>query len=142
MPPRVLVDTDIVLDLLLARQPYFPAAARLFTWFQDGKIEGHVSSLAFSNLFYILRKAMSAADAVAALRKLRLIVRVVPVDEKVVELALASSLRDFEDAMQYYAALAQGVDALVSRNKRDYGEARIPVWSAEECLEFLSPRVS
>lgn len=142
MPRRVLVDTDVVLDLLLARQPYFPAAARLFTWFQDGKIEGCVSSLAFSNLFYILRKTMPAADAIAALRKLRLIVRVVPVDERVVDLALASSFRDFEDALQHYAALAQKVDALISRNKRDYRESRIPVWSAEECLELLSAQFS
>jgi predicted nucleic acid-binding protein len=142
MPQKVLVDTDVVLDLLLAREPYFPAAARLFTWLQDGKIEGYLSSLAFSNLFYILRKRMPAADAVAALRKLRLIVRVVPVDERVVDLALASSFRDFEVALQHFSALDQGMSAIISRNKRDYENARLPVWNAEECLELLSPRFS
>jgi predicted nucleic acid-binding protein len=142
MPQTVLIDTDVVLDLLLAREPYFPAAGRLFAWIQEGRIEGFISSLAFSNLFYVLRKRMPAAEAIAALRKLRLLVQVVPVNERVVDLALASSFRNFEDAIQYFAALEQGIPALVSRNKRHYTEARIPVWSAEECLEFLSARSS
>lgn len=132
---KILVDSDVVLDLLLARSPYFPAAARLFTAFQEERLEGYVSSLAFSNLFYILRKQSSGLDAVALLRKLRLITRVAPVDERVVDLALAADFNDFEDAIQYFAAVEHGLDAIVTRNRRDYRSAKIPVLSAEECLE-------
>lgn len=132
---KILVDSDVILDLLLARPPYFPAAARLFTAFQEGQLEGYVSSLSFSNLFYLLRKHSSGPDAVALLRKLHLITRVAPVDEKVVDLALAADFSDFEDALQYFAAVEQGLDAIVTRNRRDYRSAKLPVLSAEECLD-------
>jgi predicted nucleic acid-binding protein len=137
MSTRVFLDTDVVLDLLLGREPFFASAAELFLAIQDGRIDGCLSPLAFSNLFYILRQQMSAPDAVGALRKLRLLVRVLPIDEKVVDLALASAFTDFEDALQYYTALAHDVGAVVTRNKRDYREARIPILDARECVELF-----
>lgn len=133
---RVLVDTDVILDLLLARQPFFPAATRLFSAFQEGRIEGHVSSLAFSNLFYLLRKQIGGAEATAILRKLRLVTRVAQVDVKIVDLALASSFNDFEDAVQYFAAMESDLQAIVTRNWRDYKESKLPIVNAEECLEL------
>ena len=136
---RVFVDTDIILDLLLAREPFFPAATRLFLLLQDEKMEGYVSPLSFSNLFYILRKAISGVEAIAALRKLKLLMRVLSVDEQTIDLALASSFSDFEDAIQYYAALSNDVDAIVTRNKEDYKTAKIPVLTADECIQvYLS----
>jgi predicted nucleic acid-binding protein len=133
---RVLVDTDIILDLLLERQPFFPAATRLFVAFQEGRLEGHVSSLAFSNLFYILRKKVQGPEAIAVLRRLRLITRVLTVDEKIIDLALASSFSDFEDAIQYFAASEWELEAIVTRNRRDYKASRIAIVTAEECLEL------
>lgn len=133
---RVLVDTDVVLDFLLGREPFFPAATRLFVAFQEGHLEGHVSSLAFSNLFYILRKHVPGPEAVAILRKLRLITEVIPVDERVIDLALASTFTDFEDAVQYFAAVERGIEAIITRNRRDYKAAKISILNAEECLEL------
>jgi len=121
---------------VLERQPFFPAAARLFGGFEEGRLEGHVSSLAFSNLFYILRQQTSGPEAVAILRKLRLITRVIEVDERTIDLALASTFADFEDAIQYFAAAEQGLDAIVTRNRRDYRGAKIAIVNAEECLEL------
>lgn len=136
---KVFIDTDIILDLLLAREPFFSAATRLFLLIQDGEMEGYVSPLSFSNLFYILRKATSGTEAVAALRKLKLITRVLSVDEQTIDLALASSFSDFEDAIQYYAALSSDIALIVTRNKSDYKTAKIPVLTAEECIEvYLS----
>lgn len=133
---RVLIDTDIILDLLLERQPFFPAATRLFVAFQEGRLEGHVSSLAFSNLFYILRKKVQGPEAIAILRRLRLITRVLAVDEKIIDLALASTFADFEDAIQYFAAAEWELEAIVTRNRRDYKASRIAIVTAEECLEL------
>jgi predicted nucleic acid-binding protein len=133
---RVLVDTDIILDLLLERQPFFPGATRLFVAFQEGSLEGHISSLAFSNLFYILRKRVEGPGAIALLRNLRLITRVLTVDEKIIDLALASTFADFEDAIQYFAASEWDLEAIVTRNRRDYKASRIAIVTAEECLEL------
>jgi predicted nucleic acid-binding protein len=136
MLQRVLVDTDIILDLLLSRDPFFPAASRLFSRFQEGRLQGYVSSLAFSNLFYILRKQVGGPEAAAILRKLRLITQVARVDEKIVDLALASTFTDFEDAVQHFAALENGLEAIVTRNWRDYKDSKLAIVNAEECLEL------
>ncbi len=133
---RVLVDTDVILDLLLGRQPFFPSASRLFVAFQDGHLEGHVSSLAFANLFYLLRKESGGAEAIAILRTLRLVTRVLTVNEKIIDLALASTFTDFEDAIQYFAAAEWNLEAIVTRNRRDYKASKIAIVSAEECLEL------
>jgi predicted nucleic acid-binding protein len=137
MSARVYLDTDVILDLLLRREPFFDAAADLFLAMQDARIEGCVSPLIFSNLFYILRQQMSAPEAVSTLRKLKLLVQVLPVDEKVLDLALASSFTDFEDSIQYYTALVHDLGAVVTRNKRDYREAKIPILDARECVELF-----
>ena len=137
MMPRVFVDCDVILDLLLARQPYFPATTRLFMLFQERQLEGCVSPLVFSNLFYVLRKATSASQAVEALKKLRQLTRTLPVDDEIVGRALSSSFTDFEDGIQYFTALTHGLDALVTRNKRDYKAAELPVFNAEECVRWL-----
>ena len=137
----IFIDADIILDLLLAREPFFSGATRLFLLVQDGGIQGYVSPLIFSNLFNVLRKKLSGPEALAALRKLRLLTHVLPVDEETIDLTLASSLTDFEDAIQYYAALGQNLDAVVTRNKEDYGPAKLPILTAEECIQvFLSRR--
>ena|SRR5438270_11591908 len=136
MIQRVFLDSDIILDLLLAREPFFPAATRLFLLIQEGEIQGCVSPLIFSNLFYILRKNRSAPAAVTALRKLKLLTHILPVDDRAIDLALASSFTDFEDAIQYYTALSNEVDAIVTRNKQDYKTAKIPILTAEECIEL------
>jgi predicted nucleic acid-binding protein len=133
---RVFIDTDVILDLLLAREPFFSAATRLFLLVQDRKVEGCVSPLSFSNLFYILRKELSGPEAIAALRKLKLLTSVLLIDERTIELALASSFTDFEDAIQYYSALSNEVDVIVTRNKRDYKTAKLLVLTAEECVEL------
>ena len=73
-------------------------------------------------------------------RKLRLLTHVLPIDEETIDLALASSFTDFEDAIQYYAALPQNLDAIVTRNKEDYRPAKLPILTAEECIGLFHSR--
>ena len=138
MSRRVFVDSDIILDLLLAREPFFPAAADLFLLIQEGRIEGFTSPVVFANLFYILRQGMPAAEAITALRKLRLLLGIASVDEKTIDRGLASSFADFEDAIQYYTAVAHDLDAVVTRNKKHYKAAEIPVLDAAELVQLAS----
>jgi predicted nucleic acid-binding protein len=135
MSARVFLDNDVILDLILRREPFFAAAADLFSVMQDGSIEACVSPLSFSNLAYVLGNQSAPNQVIGALRKLRLIVRVLPVDEKILDLALSSTFKDFEDAIQYYTAVTNGLEAVVTRNKRDYREAKLPILDARECCE-------
>lgn len=131
---RLYIDTDIILDLLMERNPHYVYSAKLFSLIEQGKIEGYVSSLIFSNLFYIIRKLRSNQKAIESLKKLKLLLKVLAVDEKIIELALNSNFKDFEDAIQYYATLQNGIGILITRNKEDYKKSDIILFTAEEYL--------
>ncbi len=131
---KVFIDTDIVLDLLTAREPHYIHSAKLFTLLNKGNFKGFVSSLMFSNLYYILRKQLNHKKAMEILKKLKAQVSVLPVDDSIVKLALNSSFKDFEDAIQYYTAKKNKVGCLLTRNAKDYTSASISVMSAEDFL--------
>ena len=131
----VFADTDILLDLLAQRTPFYGAAAALFTRADKGEIEIAVSSLSFSNLHYLLAKQYSREKARTILLQLNTLVTVLPVDEKVIDLALVSTFYDFEDAIQYYACIEHGITILLTRNLRDYSTADIHVSTAEAYIK-------
>ena len=132
MKSSVFVDTDIVLDLLARREPFYNGAARLFSLAESGTMALSVSSLTFANLFYIIRKQVSARHAHEVLRTFKQLVTVLPVDDEVIERALNADFTDFEDAIQYYSALDAGCSTLVTRNVRHYRKAEIKVMTAEQ----------
>jgi len=107
----------------------------LFALAETGELTICASSLSFSSLYYILRKLKGHDDALSLLRKLKLLARVSAVADPEIQSALASSFNDFEDAIQHFAAKAEGgVTAIVTRNKGDYATSEIPVLSADEFL--------
>jgi predicted nucleic acid-binding protein len=131
----VFVDTDIVLDLLGNRKPFCRHAAELFSIADRSEITIFVSSLSFSNLNYILSKQYSSNQARKILMKFKTLVTVLSVSDKVVELALLSDFKDFENALQYFTALENGVTLLLTRNLKDYKTAGIPIMTAEQYLK-------
>jgi predicted nucleic acid-binding protein len=132
---KIFVDTDVVLDLLAKREPFYQFAARLFTNADNQEVTICVSSLCFSNLNYILSKQKNTSEARKILSRFKVLVNVLPVDDKVIELALNSDFRDFEDAIQYYCAIENGIHILVTRNLKDFKQAKIPVLTAEEFIK-------
>ena len=134
---NIFVDSDIILDLLLERKPFYNPSAELFNLIEEKKVHASVSALHFSNLFYIIRKVKGSEAAKSVLRKLKILVNILPVDEKVIELALESNFSDFEDAIQYYACLDNKIDVIITRNKDDFRRGKLPVMTAEELLAVL-----
>lgn len=132
---KVFVDTDIVLDLLSYREPFYTHSAHLFSDADKGKKKIYVSSLSFSNLNYILSKQYSADQARKKLLKFKTLVTVLAVTDKVVELALSSDFKDFEDGMQYFTAIENNLNTLLTRNLKDYKTAEISVMTAEQFLK-------
>lgn len=135
MTNKIFVDTDVIFDLLAKRDPFYQYAARLFTNADKQELTICVSSLSFGNLNYILSKQKSSTEARKILSRFKVLVKVLPVDDKVLELALNSDFGDFEDAIQYYCAIENGIKVLVTRNLKDYKHARIPVLTAEEFVK-------
>jgi len=134
---RVFIDCDICLDLLSERAPHYGPAALLFTLSDKGKIKIYVSSLIFSNLHYLLGKQFSQKDARRILNQFKVLVNVVAVDDKIIDLALSSDFKDFEDAIQYFAAIENNINILLTRNLKDYRQARISIMTAEDFLSTL-----
>ena len=134
MSKKIFVDSDVILDILCQREPYYEYAAYVFSLSDTRKIVLYTTSLVFSNVYYILRKLLGIKKSKEALRKLRLLVKVIPVDEKEVDLALNSKFSDFEDALQYYTAMRHGIKILLTRNIKDYKERAIIVQTPEEFI--------
>ncbi|WP_181305905.1 PIN domain-containing protein [Rufibacter sp. XAAS-G3-1] len=128
---KVFIDTDVCLDLLAQREPHYAYAATLFTLADKGELTLFVSSLSFSNLNYLLSRQFSMPEARRVLSKFKVLVQVLPVDDKVIELALHSDFKDFEDAIQYFTAIEAGLTTLLTRNIKDYKKAEITVQTPE-----------
>lgn len=134
---RVLLDTDVVLDVIMARAPFAEAAAELLDLSEQGVFEAYISGITPLNVFYIARKAKSSTDLRQAIGRLLLTVSVCPLDHSVLTNALALPFSDYEDAVQHAGASASGLDAIVTRNLDDYKNATLPIYSPTDFLGQL-----
>lgn len=132
---HAFVDADVAIDLLSERIPHYHSAASLFVLADQNKIKLYISSLSINNIHYILCQGNSEAQVRKALGRFKVLVNVLAVDDKIVELALASSFKDFEDAIQYYTAIENGLKLILTRNLRDYSLSKIPVMTPENYLK-------
>ena len=135
MKPKLFIDTDIILDIFAKREPFYNPAAQLFTLIDEKKVDAYTTPVVFSNLFYILSKFKSRNFAHSSLRKLRLLLTIIQVDEKVIDLALNSEFKDFEDAIQFYSAKFQNLDFIITRNVKAFVSKDLTVLTAEDFIE-------
>lgn len=132
---RLLIDTNIVIDLLSKRDKFYDEAADLFSRADKKELELTISSLTFANTNYILSKLKSAKEAKEILRKFKVLVELLSLDDKITELALSDdNFPDFEDGLQYYSAIENQIDIIITRNKKDFKNSKIPVLTAKEFL--------
>lgn len=134
---KVFVDSDIVLDLLSGRQPHYNYSAELFSLADENSIKLYVSSLTFANVNYILSKQVPAGQARKMLLKFKTLINVLSVNDKIIELALASDFNDFEDAIQYNTAIENGITTLLTRNLKDFKKAEIAILTAQQFLKTI-----
>ncbi|MDP3976025.1 MAG: PIN domain-containing protein [bacterium] len=135
---KIFIDSDVVLDVMLDREPHYPFSVQVFALLDIKAVKGHVSSLVFSNLYYVLRKVKASSIVIKALLQLRGMVDVIPVHQEIIDRALASDFKDFEDAIQYYAAMEKGLDLIITRNKKDYKKADVAVMTPEEFVASVA----
>ncbi|NGZ89910.1 type II toxin-antitoxin system VapC family toxin [Psychroflexus maritimus] len=132
---KILIDTNTVIDLLSKRKDFYDDAADLFSQADKKELNLTISSLTFANTNYILTKLKSAKEAREILRKFKVLVELLSLDDKITELALSDeSFPDFEDGLQYYSAIENDVDIIITRNKKDFKNSRLPVLTAKEYL--------
>lgn len=129
---KVIVDTNVVLDVLLARQPFAPAAAKLFALIEQSRIEAWVCATTVTTIDYLLSQSLPRNQAKVAVRGLLTIFEVALVNRSVLERALASPMQDFEDAVLAEAGVLAGARIIVTRNTRDFSRASLPALTPQE----------
>jgi predicted nucleic acid-binding protein len=132
MNKKLLVDSDIILDLLAERPLFYEDAAKIFTWAYKKKIELHTTAVVLANVFYILRKVNGNEKSKEQIKDLRLLVKILPVDGDIVDMALNSKFKDFEDGLQYYAAKEQNLFGIITRDVKNYRTRDMVIQTSKE----------
>ncbi len=135
---RLLLDTNVVLDVLANRQPQIKESAAVLTFIEAGHATGLLAAHSVTTLHYLLHKHLGQKKATAAIADLVSLLRVVPVDHETILLALSLGWRDFEDAVQAAAAIRAKATHIITRNPKDYRNLSLPVMRPEEFLRTIS----
>lgn len=133
---KIFIDTNVMVDLLAKREPFYDAAARLFSLVDIGQCTAVVAGISFSTTAYLLERRMNYEDLSQILRQFASIVEIAAIDERTVRKSLSTTSRfhDIEDAMQHYAAVQSGCEALITRNVKDFEHSDIPVFLPDDFL--------
>lgn len=135
---KLFVDTNIVIDLLSRRVPFFEESAELFSLADKKQVELSVSSLTIANTSYALLRQMDSNKAKSVLRKLRLILKVLPLDDKIIGLALNDeTFSDFENGLQYFTAIEYEQELIITRNLKDFKNSKLPTMTAKQFIETI-----
>ncbi len=138
MKDKLFIDTNVMLDLLGERMPYYDEIAKIATLADQGKVKLVVAALSFPTVFYVLSKFAKSNLIKEKLRKFAVISETSDLTSKIIDKGLASDFSDFEDALQYYCAVEKGCNLLITRNAKDFRHSAIPVMTPREYLKSLA----
>jgi predicted nucleic acid-binding protein len=142
MKEKIYFDNDVILDVSIKREMDITDSVKLLNFVEDGEYKGFTSSVIFTNTYYIQRKLKDHDTAIHFLKKLRLIVTVLNVDDLIIQKALESGWNDFEDAAQYFTAIHNKIDFIITRNTEDYKKSIIPIYTPTEFLNMIEIKKS
>ncbi|MCF8425112.1 MAG: PIN domain-containing protein [Bacteroidia bacterium] len=135
---KLFLDTNIILDLLANRNPYYESIAKIATLADQKKLHLIASPISFTTVNYILSKLESMETVMSKMRKFAIICQVCDVNQEIIEKSLNSKFSDFEDAVQYFSALNSGSNVIITRNGKDFKESQISIMTAEEYLKSIA----
>ncbi len=132
---KVLIDTDVILDFFFEREPFSDNAAKVLSQCERKIIVGYVTPVILSNVYYLLSKNTKPEKVIEKLKKLLIILDVLTIDKRMIVAALNSDFKDFEDAIQNYAAeINDKVDIIITRNTKDYKKSKLAIMNPQEFL--------
>ena len=138
MSTRIFIDTNVMLDFLGERTPFYEPIAKIATLAEKKRVTMVVSSISFATVNYFLTKFESNKIAREKLRKFKILCEICPMDEQTIEKGLNSKIKDFEDALQYFSATESNCDLIITRNGKDFKKSLLPVMTADEFLKSLA----
>jgi len=138
---NVLIDTNVVLDLLIKRDPFYENAARIRILSEKGYIRSYISASAITDIYYIAKKELKDKDTVITLlENLLNTTSIAAVTETSINEALSLKWDDFEDAVQYVTGQSISADYIITRNEKDFVGSKIKVLSPEDFLNQITSK--
>lgn len=137
---NALIDTNVILDVLTRREPFFATSALVLDRAERGNCTAWICATTVTTIFYLVRRHLSADETIEQLRNLTAICAVAPVNQSVIDSALQSPFQDFEDAVLNYAAHTVGAECIVTRNEPDFRHASLLIYSPRQFIEVLTQR--
>lgn len=139
---KLLVDTNVILDVLLKRHPYGESALRMLALIEKGEISGYLCGTTITTIYYLARKHLGSEPARQCISSLLTIFEIAPVSRPILLNALALDFSDFEDAVLHESAKAISVDGIITRNLADFKNAVLPVFGPDELEAMMLGRSS
>ena len=134
---KVFIDSDVLLDVLARRDPFYNESAEVLSLAENNLIEAFTTPLVIANLYFLLTKLATKNIALKGITRLRVIIKILNLNQNHVDRALSSAFSDFEDALQYYASLDGNIDFILTRNTVHYKNSELSVYTPTEFLNFL-----
>jgi len=134
---KILLDTNIIIDFLGERKGFYDSAAKIITLADKKKIKIYVSAVSMATAYYVLAKYENRKAALEKVRKFKVLCEISSTNNEVFEKVLNAPFDDFEDALQYFSAVEDNCDLIVTRNEKDFKTALIPVMNPESYLQTL-----
>jgi predicted nucleic acid-binding protein len=137
---KVFLDTNILLDVLGHREPFYAAAAEIWALAEQRRIQAFVSAISFNNVFYIVRNLDGRTKAQKSLRLIRNVFESVAPDTHIINQAIDTDIADFEDAIQFHSAVRARTTCIITRNPGDFPKTDLPIHTPDEFLAFWHSR--
>ena len=136
MASKVFVDSDVIIDFFTDREPFANPASKIFELNELDKIQIYISAVSLNNIYYIVRKYIGHKDTIKIVEELVDICEIIGTTKKEIVQALKNDFRDYEDSVQYSSALTiKGLEAIITRNTKDYTKSKLPVFTSENYLK-------
>jgi len=130
----VFLDTNVVLDFYIERQPHHDISLKLFTRLKQTKARCFTSAVVIANAYYVLTKLEGLEYAIDKIRRLRKLVAIARIDDSVIDAAIASPYKDFEDSIQFHCATLNKIDTFITRNIKHYPKAQLRIADPSQFL--------
>ena len=134
MKKKLFLDTNVVIDLLGEREPFYESAAKIATLADKGKVQIYISALTYSTAYYLLARFEDKEIVKEKIRKFKVIAETSDLTDRIIDKGLASKFSDFEDSLQYYCAIKMDCNIIITRNGKDFKVSDISVLTPDEYL--------
>lgn len=132
---KILLDTNIVLDLLLEREPFCNEAKNIFTMIESNKISGFLCATSITTIYYLINKSVDKSKSDEIVDKLLQLFNITDVNKNILINSLKNNGKDFEDSVIYTSAEYFNIDVIITRDKKGFNKSNIKVLKPSDFLE-------